>query len=155
MDDRETEDLRPLAIASDHAGFVLKRQLAVALEQMGVPFEDLGTHDERACDYPDFAHAVARGVAEGRYRLGVLVCGTGIGMSMAANRHPGVRAALCTESFTARVAREHNDANVLCMGSRVVGSGVAGEILRVFLEAGFAGGRHAPRVAKIDLGPGA
>jgi ribose 5-phosphate isomerase B len=154
MTEGKAKDDRPLAIASDHAGLVLRRQLQVALEQMGVRFEDLGTHDERACDYPDFAHVVARGVAEGRYPLGVLVCGTGVGMSMAANRHPGVRAAVCTESFTARMARAHNDANVLCMGSRVVGVGVAQEILRAFLEAGFEGGRHAPRVAKIDRGSG-
>jgi len=140
----------PLAIASDHAGFSLKEQLKGSLDAMGVPFEDLGTHGEARCDYPDFAHAVARGIAEGRYRFGVLVCGSGIGMSMAANRHPGVRAALCTEGYAARMSREHNDANVLCLGSRIVGPGVAEEILRAFIEARFEGGRHASRVAKID-----
>jgi ribose 5-phosphate isomerase B len=155
MTDVSTSDERLLAIAADHAGFALKQQLERTLEQMLVRFEDLGTHDERSTDYPDFAHAVARGVAEGRYRLGVLVCGTGIGMSIAANRHVGVRAAVCTESFTARMARAHNDANVLCLGSRVIGLGVAQEVLRAFLEARFEGGRHAPRVAKLDLGPGA
>src|SRR3954462_9663427 len=90
------QDERPLALAADHAGFALKEQLKAALEQRGVRFEDLGTHDERSVDYPDFAHAVARGIEQGRYRLGVLVCGSGIGMSIAANRHPGVRAAVCT-----------------------------------------------------------
>jgi ribose 5-phosphate isomerase B len=143
----------PLAIASDHAGFSLKEQLKRLLEAMAVSFEDLGTHAEARCDYPDYAHAVARGIAEGRYRLGVLVCGSGIGMSMAANRHPGVRAALCTEGYAARMSREHNDANVLCMGSRIVGPGVAEEILRAFLEARFEGGRHGSRVAKIDADP--
>ena len=142
--------LAPLAIASDHAGFSLKEQLKRSLAAMDVPFEDLGTDAEARCDYPDFAHALARGIAEGRYRLGVLVCGSGIGMSMAANRHPGVRAALCTEGYAARMSREHNDANVLCLGSRIVGPGLAEEILRAFLEARFEGGRHAARVAKID-----
>src|SRR5688572_9012094 len=114
---------KPVAIGSDHAGFRLKEQLKSALEELGFDFEDLGTVDENSCDYPDFAHAVAGGVASGRYRYGVLVCGTGIGMSYAANRHRGVRAAVCTESYAARMAREHNDANVLCMGARVVGPG--------------------------------
>jgi ribose 5-phosphate isomerase B len=120
------------------------------LAELGERFEDLGTHEERSCDYPDFAHAVARGVAEGRYRLGVLVCGSGIGMSIAANRHVGVRAALCTESYAARMSREHNDANVLCLGSRIVGPGVAEDALRAFLAARFEGGRHQGRVTKID-----
>jgi ribose 5-phosphate isomerase B len=141
-----------VAIASDHAGFRLKEQLKSALEEMGFDFEDLGTKDESSCDYPDFAHMVANGIADGRYRYGVLVCGTGIGMSCAANRHRGVRAALCTEGYAARMAREHNDANVLCMGSRIVGPGVAGEILKTFLQTQFEGGRHARRVAKIDNG---
>jgi ribose 5-phosphate isomerase B len=139
-----------LAIASDHAGYRLKQELKGTLEQLGVRFEDLGTPDESSCDYPDFAHAVASGVAEGRYARGVLVCGTGIGMSLAANRHPGVRAALCTESYAARMAREHNDANVLCLGSRIVGPGVAQAILTAFLQTPFEGGRHAKRVAKIE-----
>src|SRR5262245_53433069 len=108
-----------LAIASDHAGFRLKEALKRTLEQRGVGFQDLGPADESSVDYPDFAHAVASGVADGRFELGVLVCGSGIGMSVAANRHPGVRAALCTESYAARMAREHNDANVLCLGSRI------------------------------------
>jgi ribose 5-phosphate isomerase B len=148
------QDKRPLAIASDHAGYPLKLELVKTLHELGVAFEDLGTHDTASCDYPDYAHAVATGVAGGRYRAGVLVCGSGIGMSMAANRHPGVRAAVCTESFAAKATRQHNDANVLCLGSRIVGPGVAQEILRVFLQTGFEGGRHAPRVAKIEGGTG-
>lgn len=147
-----TSEQRPIAIASDHAGFRLKEQLKALLERLGLAHDDLGTHGELSCDYPDFAHAVARGVGEGRYRLGVLVCGTGIGMSMAANRHPGVRAALCTESYAARMAREHNDANIVCLGSRIVGEGIAEEIVRAFVQAKFFGGRHTARVAKLEPG---
>jgi len=139
-----------IALASDHAGFALKEQLKPVLAQLGRRFEDLGTRDQKSCDYPDFAHEVARGIVEGRFALGVLVCGTGIGMSMAANRHAGVRAAVCTESFGARMARAHNDANVLCLGSRIVGVGVAQETLRAFLEGGFEGGRHLGRVRKLE-----
>jgi ribose 5-phosphate isomerase B len=145
-------DARPVAIASDHAGFALKEALKKQLIEMKVRFEDLGTQDESSCDYPDFAHALARGIGDGRFRLGVLVCGSGIGMSMAANRHPGVRAAVCTEAYAARITRAHNDANVLCLGARIVGPGVAEDILRAFLEGGFEGGRHARRVAKIEPG---
>jgi ribose 5-phosphate isomerase B len=147
-------DVRPLAIASDHAGLALKQQLKTVLEKRGVRVEDLGTHEDRSCDYPDFAHALAAGIEQGRYTRGVLVCGSGIGMSIAANRHPGVRAALCTESYAARMARLHNDANVLCLGSRIVGAGVAEDILFAFLDTAFEGGRHAARVAKIDSGSG-
>jgi ribose 5-phosphate isomerase B len=145
----------PLVIASDHAGLGLKQQLKAVLEQRGEPFEDLGTHDDRSCDYPDFAHALALGIEQGRYTRGVLVCGSGVGMSIAANRHPGVRAALCTESYAARMARAHNDANVLCLGSRIVGAGVAQDILVAFLDTPFEGGRHASRVTKIESGRGA
>jgi ribose 5-phosphate isomerase B len=141
-----------VAIASDHAGFKLKEQLKSALEELGFDFEDLGPMDETSCDYPDLAHELAAGIAAGRYGFGVLVCGTGIGMSCAANRHRGVRAALCTESYAARMARAHNDANVLCLGARIVGPGVAGDILKTFLETRFEGGRHARRVEKIDGG---
>jgi ribose 5-phosphate isomerase B len=140
----------PLAIACDHAGLLLKRELVAALEEWGEAFEDLGTHDEASCDYPDFAHRVAEGVASGRYRLGILVCGTGLGMAMAANKHAGVRAAPCTDSFSAHATREHNDANVICFGQRVVGAGVARDALRAFLDASFEGGRHARRVGKIE-----
>ena len=140
----------PVAIGSDHAGFALKQTLKQALTQWGVSFEDLGTLSEASVDYPDYAHAVARGIAEGRYRLGLLVCGSGLGVAMAANRHKGVRAAPCTDAYAARMARQHNDANVLCIGSRIVGPGLAEDILKSFLDASFEGGRHAKRVAKID-----
>lgn len=143
---------RPIGLGSDHAGLRLKEQLKALLDQRGERYEDVGTLEDRSCDYPDFAHRVATGVAEGRYRLGVLVCGTGIGMSMAANRHAGVRAALCTESFAARMSREHNDANVLCIGARIVGAGVAEDILRAFLDSSFQAGRHAARITKIESG---
>ena len=143
---------KPIGLGADHAGFALKEALKKALTGWNVAFEDLGTHDEQSTDYPDYAHAVASGITSGRFRLGVLVCGTGYGMSMAANRHPGVRAACCTEAFGARMARQHNDANVLCIGSRIVGSSVAEDLLKSFLDAKFEGGRHARRVAKIDSG---
>jgi len=139
-----------IVIASDHAGFELKRHLVLRLEVSGVRHEDLGVHDETSADYPDLAHALAAAVAGGRAERGVLVCGTGIGMSMAANRHPGIRAALCHDAFTAEMARRHNDANVLCLGARVLGTGVAEQVLEIFLATPFEGGRHARRVGKIE-----
>ncbi|MBN1656343.1 MAG: ribose 5-phosphate isomerase B [Deltaproteobacteria bacterium] len=146
----EEIDNKPLAIASDHAGYALKEQVKIWLSQWGVAYRDLGAFDERATDYPDYAHAVADGIYKGQFSLAILVCGSGLGMGMAANRHAGVRAAVCTDSFTARSARTHNDANVLCLGSRVVGVGVARDIVKTFLEASFEGGRHIGRVAKIE-----
>jgi ribose 5-phosphate isomerase B len=128
----------------------LKESLKAVLTRLGVAFVDLGTQTEASTDYPDYAHAVASGVASGRYSLGLLVCGSGIGMSMAANRHRGVRAALCTDPYAARMSRQHNAANVLCLGSRIVGSGLAEDILQAFLSAEFEGGRHIGRVAKIE-----
>jgi len=141
---------RAIAIGCDHAGLALKNALRTALEQRGELVQDVGTYSEASCDYPDFAHAVASGVASGRYRFGLLVCGTGVGMAIAANRHPGVRAVVCGESFSAKMSRSHNDANVLCLGARVIGPGVALEILDVFLATAFEGGRHAARVGKIE-----
>ena len=141
---------KPLAIASDHAGFALKEQIKKELGAWNVSFEDLGTHDEKSTDYPIYAHAVAKGILEGRFSRGILVCGTGVGMSMAANRHRGIRAAACSDTFSARASRQHNDANVLCIGARVVGSGLAADIVRAFLDARFEGGRHLARVEKIE-----
>jgi ribose 5-phosphate isomerase B len=143
---------KPLAIASDHAGFALKEQIKKELSAWQVGFEDLGTFDECSTDYPDYAHAVAAGITGGKYLRGILVCGTGLGMSMAANRHPGIRAAVCSDTFSARSARQHNDANVLCLGGRVLGIGLAGDIVRAFLDASFEAGRHIPRVEKIERG---
>lgn len=137
-------------MGSDHAGFDLKEQLERALQERGYDVSDRGTHDEASTDYPDYAHPVARAVVEGQADLGILVCGTGIGMAMAANRHRGVRAAVCSEPFSARMARAHNDANVLCIGARVVGAGLALEMLEAFLTTDFEGGRHDRRVDKID-----
>ena len=146
----DAQAARPIALGCDHAGLTLKRQLRAVLEKRGEAVVDLGCDSEQSVDYPDFGHAVAAGVADGRYRMGVLVCGTGIGMSIAANRHRGVRAALCTEALAARMSREHNDANVLCLGARIVGPGLAQAILEAFLDARFEGGRHARRVEKLD-----
>ncbi len=140
-----------IVVASDHAGLPLKRVVARHLTGRGLQVEDLGTFDESSVDYPDFAHLLAHRVAADPGTTGILICGTGIGMSMAANRHPGVRAALCHDAYTAEMARRHNDANVLCMGARVLGAGVAEQIVDVFLATGFDGGRHQRRVAKIEL----
>jgi ribose 5-phosphate isomerase B len=140
-----------LVVASDHAGLALKRELVAHLESRGYQVEDLGTHDTASTDFPDYAHRVAEAVSvSAGQHLGILVCGTGIGMSMAANRHPGVRAALCADTFSARMTRMHNDANVLCLGARTVGPGLAQDIVDAFLGASFEGGRHARRVGKIE-----
>jgi len=141
---------KPLAIASDHAGYPLKEQVKEWLSQWGIAFQDLGTNDESSTDYPDYAHAVAKGISSGVFDRAILVCGTGVGMSMAANRHAGIRAAVCTDSFTAHAVRMHNDANVLCLGSRVVGTGLAQAVVKTFLDSPFEGGRHIGRVAKIE-----
>lgn len=138
-----------MGVASDHAGLDLKRVLVAELEKRGFEVQDFGTHSAASCDYPDFAHALARAVEEGSVERGVLVCGTGVGMSIAANRHAGVRAVVCSEPLSARMSRRHNDANVLCLGARVVGSDTAVDILDAFVGAEFEGGRHAGRVAKI------
>ncbi|MEM7136595.1 MAG: ribose 5-phosphate isomerase B [Myxococcota bacterium] len=139
-----------LIIGSDHAGLDLKRNLATVATELGYEIRDVGTHTSDSTDYPDYAHQVAAAVAQGD-GLGLLVCGTGIGMSMTANRHRGVRAALCGDIFSAGMARQHNDANVLCLGARVTGPGLAEAILRAFLQSTFEGGRHQRRVDKIPL----
>jgi len=141
---------KTLIVGSDHAGLELKRELGSLAAHLGYEVVDLGTYTPESIDYPDYAHEVASAVARGE-GLGLLVCGTGLGMSMAANRHPGVRAALCGDIFSASMARRHNDANLLCLGARVVGGGLAAEILKAFLSACFEGGRHERRVNKIDL----
>jgi ribose 5-phosphate isomerase B len=138
-----------VALGADHAGWELKEVLKAWLLGGGHQIVDVGTHSTESVDYPDYACEVAAAVAGARADLGVLVCGTGIGMSMTANKIPGVRAALCNDAFSARMSREHNDANVLALGARLVGPEAAVEILRVWLEAEFSGGRHARRLAKI------
>jgi ribose 5-phosphate isomerase B len=138
-----------VVLASDHAGLQLRADLVAHLRARGVALEDLGPQSPDSVDYPDFAARVARSVAAGEYTHGVLVCGTGIGMSITANKVRGVRAALCTTEFEARMARAHNDANVVCLGQRVVGAGLARAVLDAFLDTPFEGGRHAARVEKI------
>ncbi len=139
-----------IAIGADHAGYALKAVLAADLGKMGYGVLDLGTNSEVSVDYPDFGFAVADAVTSGRAERGILVCGTGIGMAIAANRDPGIRAALCTGGLMARLAREHNDANVLALGSRIIGVEVARECVRQFLSTSYGGGRHADRVAKLS-----
>ena len=141
-----------IVLASDHAAIALKAELVEQLAARGEDVRDLGPSDETSVDYPDFAHRLVREIVDGRADRGILICGTGIGMSMAANRHPGIRAALCHDAYTAGMARAHNDANVLCLGARVLGGGVAAQIVEVFLDTGFEGGRHRHRVAKIEPG---
>lgn len=141
-----------IAIASDHAAIELRHALCEELDARGIKYEDFGTHEKVSCDYTDYAHKVAKEVAAGHFTGGILVCGTGIGMSIAANKVHGVRAALCNDPYCAEKSREHNDANVLCMGARVVGRGMAIMILDKWLTTAFAGGRHADRVAKMECG---
>ena len=138
-----------IAIGSDHRGLNLKRVIMDLLSQEGHSYEDFGCHDTAAVDYPDIGGRVAQAVAEGRFEHGILICSTGIGMSMVANKVPGVRAALCHDPFSARRSREHNDANVLCLGEWVVGEGLTGEIVTTYLSAQFQGGRHAQRLEKV------
>ncbi|WP_299547306.1 ribose 5-phosphate isomerase B [uncultured Helicobacter sp.] len=137
-------------IASDHAGFTLKGSVLGILEQMGHKVTDLGPIDAERVDYPDFANALCEKVLENEGSFGVLICGSGIGMSIAANRHKGIRAALCAEPYSAVMSRTHNDANVLCLGARVVGIGMVESILKSFCEGVFEGGRHACRIGKLQ-----
>jgi len=139
-----------IAVGADHAGYWLKEEIIRFLQASGYPVEDMGTSGEESVDYPDYAARVARAVATGQADLGILICGTGIGMSITANKVRGIRAAVATDSYMARMAREHNDANILCLGGRVLGAGSALEIVQAFLQSRFAGGRHARRVEKIQ-----
>jgi ribose 5-phosphate isomerase B len=138
-----------IVIGSDHGGFELKEDLKNRLAEQKVEVLDLGTHSESSVDYPDIGSAVAERVSSGEFARGILICGTGIGMSIVANRFPGVRAALCHDLFTARLSREHNDSNLLVLGGRTTGKGLAQEILAVWLDTGFQGGRHERRLEKI------
>jgi len=138
-----------VAVAADHAGYRLKEEIVDFLRQSGIEYRDFGTHSPEPVDYPDFALAVARAVQSGEFDRGIIVCGTGIGVSISANKVPGIRAALCHDTFSARASREHNDANVLTLGERVIGPGLARDIVATWLMAEFQGGRHARRVQKI------
>ncbi|MCH7487117.1 MAG: ribose 5-phosphate isomerase B [Proteobacteria bacterium] len=139
-----------IAIASDHAGYELKTVLKEDLADMGYAVLDLGAEGPESVDYPDYAYALSAAIGGGRARRGVLVCGSGIGISIAANRHQGIRAALVHDALGAQMARKHNDANVICFGGRMIGPDVARECLKQFLETGFEGGRHAGRVDKLS-----
>jgi ribose 5-phosphate isomerase B len=138
-----------LALGSDHGGFNLKEKVKEYLDKLEVNYDDLGTYNSDSTDYPDYAKKVAEAVVKGEYEKGILICGTGIGIGIAANKVPGIRAALCHDTFSARYAREHNDANILVMGERVVGYGLALDIVKTWLEAEFEAGRHLRRVEKI------
>ena len=138
-----------IVIASDHAGFALKQELMEHLRQRGVEFEDIGTYTPESCNYPEYAEKAARGVADGTYEKGILVCGTGIGMSLAANKIRGIRCALCSDCFSAEMCRAHNDANMIALGGRVLGPELAKRIVDLFLDTAFLGGRHAQRVAMV------
>jgi len=138
-----------VALGADHGGFALKQKLAAYLKELGYAVEDCGTSSEASVDYPDFAHEVARRVADGRCQWGVVVDGAGIGSSMTANKVPGIRASLCYDVSSARNAREHNHANVLTLGAGLVGEGLARQIVKEWLSTPWGGDRHARRVAKI------
>lgn len=140
-----------ILIASDHAGFELKEMLEAALKDMGFDVDDLGTNSEASTDYADYAHPLAAKVESGEVKRGVLMCGTGLGMSYAANRHPHVRAAVAWSPEVAKLAREHNDANVLVLPARFVSDTVALQILKTWLDTPFEGGRHARRIEKVEL----
>lgn len=140
-----------IALASDHGGFELKALLAGHLRSNGFEVLDLGAHSSEAVDYPDIAEMLVDALRAGRAKRGILMCGTGIGISIAANRHPEIRAALCHDITTARLSRQHNDANVLVMGGRTIGVEVAKDCVDVFLVTGFEGGRHARRVGKLGI----
>ena len=139
-----------IALASDHAGFPLKEEIKAYFEKQGIKYIDLGTDSLASVNYPDYAHKLCCAIGNGDAQLGVLVCGTGIGMSMVANKHKGIRAACCSDTFSARMTRMHNDANVLCMGARVVGAGLAIDMVDLFINTEFEGGRHTARVEMVN-----
>jgi ribose 5-phosphate isomerase B len=140
---------RTIAIASDHAGLQLKEALKKEIELLGFSVHDIGPHDTQSVDYPDYANMLCEWIKNNTPNLGVLICGSGIGMSIAANRHKGIRAALCQNGLMAKLSRQHNDANVLCMGERLIGIEVAKDCLKQFLATEFEGGRHQGRVTKL------
>jgi ribose 5-phosphate isomerase B len=141
--------MEKIIIGCDHGGFELKNEIIAHLTKKGIEVTDVGTYSTDSCNYPDYARAVCKRIQSGEFELGILVCGTGIGISMAANKHNGIRAACCSDTFSARMTRMHNDANVLCMGGRVVGPGLACDMVDLFIETKFEGGRHKARVDLI------
>ena len=138
-----------IALGSDHGGYALKEEIKKYLTERGIPFRDFGTDSEASCDYPEYAEKVCLSVTSGECEKGILCCGTGIGMSMAANKIRGIRCACCSDCFSAEMTRRHNDANVLSLGGRVVGLGLALKIVGIFLDTPFEGGRHARRVGMV------
>ena len=143
-------DIRKIIIGCDHGGLNLKNAVIAHLNAKGIAVEDVGTYTPASCNYPVYAHKVCEKVQDGTYELGILICGTGIGMSMAANKHVGIRAAACENTFSARMTRLHNNANVLCMGERVIGPGLACDIVDLFISTDFEGGRHQIRVDLVN-----
>ena len=141
---------KTIVIGCDHAGLSLKQKIVAHLKERGIEVIDVGTHTPESCNYVDFAHAVCEAVTSGKAERGILVCGTGIGMSIAANKHAGIRAAACENTFSARMTRLHNDANVLCLGERVVGYGLACDMVDLFVDTEFSGGRHQMRVDALN-----
>lgn len=143
-------DQKTILIASDHAAYQMKATIITYLESLGYTVQDLGPQGMDSVDYPDFGIEVASAISSGKHKKGILMCGTGLGMSMVANRFPGVRAALCNDIFSAALSRQHNDANILVMGGRVIGDVLAQEIVKVWLNTEFEGGRHQNRINKFD-----
>ncbi len=139
-----------IAIGADHGGFTLKGELSRFLDKIGYELIDVGCYSEESIDYPDVAVELSKKIFDGECTRGILICGTGIGMSIAVNRDRRIRAALCHDEYTARMSREHNDANVLCLGARVIGAGVAESLVATWLETEFSGGRHQRRISKMS-----
>lgn len=142
-------NIKKITIGCDHAAYDLKLKVIEHLKDRGIEVIDVGTNSKESCHYPAFAHAVCKNVQDGVTELGILICGTGIGMSMAANKHRGIRAAACSDTFSARLTRQHNDANILCFGERVVGIGLALDLVDNFIDTDFEGGKHKTRVDMI------
>ena len=142
---------KTIAIGSDHGGFTLKQEIVKYLTEKNIDFEDFGCYSEKSCDYTEYGRAVAEAVAAGKYEKGILICGTGIGISITANKVRGIRCALCSDCFSAEATREHNDANILALGGRVVGSGLALKIVDTFLNTPFSNEeRHISRISRIE-----
>ena len=145
-----SNNVKKIVIGSDHAGINLKGIVSEHLKSRDIEVIDVGTYTAESCNYPDIASALCKKIQDGEVTLGILICGTGIGMSMVANKHKGIRAAACENTFSARMTRMHNDANVLCLGERVIGQGLACDMVDLFIDTEFLGGRHAARVDMIN-----
>ena len=142
-------NIKKITVGCDHAAVALKGKVIEHLQDRGIEVIDVGTYTSDSCDYPNYAHAVCKNVQDGVTELGILICGTGIGMSMAANKHRGIRAAACSDTFSARLTRAHNNANILCFGERVIGPGLALDLVDSFIDTDFEGGKHQRRVDMV------